>query len=36
MNDTARRLLGETLGTMLLLAVVIGSGIMAARLSGGA
>lgn len=35
MNDTARRLLGETLGTMLLLAVVIGSGIMAARLSGG-
>ena len=35
MNDTVRRLLGETLGTMLLLAVVIGSGIMAARLSGG-
>lgn len=35
MNDTARRLLGETLGTMLLLAVVIGSGIMAERLSGG-
>ena len=35
MNDTARRLLGETLGTMLLLAVVISSGIMAERLSGG-
>jgi glycerol uptake facilitator-like aquaporin len=35
MNETARRLLGETLGTMLLLAVVIGSGIMAERLSGG-
>ena len=35
MNDTVRRLLGETLGTMLLLAVVIGSGIMAERLSGG-
>ena len=35
MNDTARRLLGEAMGTMLLLAVVIGSGIMAERLSGG-
>jgi glycerol uptake facilitator-like aquaporin len=34
-NGTAGRLLGETLGTMLLLAVVIGSGIMAERLSGG-
>lgn len=31
----SRRLLGEALGTMLLLAVVIGSGIMAQRLSGG-
>ncbi|MEK8027959.1 MIP/aquaporin family protein [Pseudaquabacterium rugosum] len=30
-----RRLLGEALGTALLLAVVIGSGIMAERLSGG-
>ena len=30
-----QRLLGETLGTMLLLAVVIGSGIMAQRLCGG-
>lgn len=35
MNDTARKLLAEALGTMLLLAVVIGSGIMAERLSGG-
>ncbi|MEI7446871.1 MAG: MIP/aquaporin family protein, partial [Burkholderiales bacterium] len=35
MSDTARRLLAEALGTMLLLAVVIGSGIMAERLSGG-
>lgn len=35
MDGTACRLLGETLGTMLLLAVVIGSGIMAERLSGG-
>lgn len=33
--DLARRLLGELLGTALLLAVVIGSGIMAERLSGG-
>lgn len=33
--DLARRLLGEALGTALLLAVVIGSGIMAERLSGG-
>ena len=32
----AQRLLGETLGTCLLLAVVIGSGIMAERLAGGA
>jgi len=31
----SRRLLGEALGTMLLLAVVIGSGIMAQRLCGG-
>jgi glycerol uptake facilitator-like aquaporin len=31
----SRRLLGEALGTALLLAVVIGSGIMAERLSGG-
>lgn len=35
MNDTARKLAAEALGTMLLLAVVIGSGIMAERLSGG-
>ena len=35
MIDTPRKLLSETLGTMLLLAVVIGSGIMAERLSGG-
>ena len=33
--DLTRRLLGEALGTMLLLAVVIGSGIMAQRLCGG-
>src|ERR1700739_2937423 len=31
----ARRLLGEALGTALLLAIVIGSGIMGDRLSGG-
>ena len=35
MTDTPRKLLSETLGTMLLLAVVIGSGIMAERLAGG-
>lgn len=35
MHETPRRLLGEAIGTMLLLAVVIGSGIMAERLSGG-
>ena len=35
MIDTPRKLLSETLGTMLLLAVVIGSGIMGERLSGG-
>ena len=35
MIDTPRKLLSEVLGTMLLLAVVIGSGIMAERLSGG-
>lgn len=34
-SDLSRRLLGEALGTALLLAVVIGSGIMAERLSGG-
>ena len=34
-TDLARRLLGEALGTALLLAVVIGSGIMAERLAGG-
>ncbi|TDP85723.1 glycerol uptake facilitator-like aquaporin [Aquabacterium commune] len=33
--NLSRRLLGEALGTMLLLAVVIGSGIMAQRLCGG-
>ncbi|HWH75473.1 MAG TPA: MIP/aquaporin family protein [Methylibium sp.] len=33
--STARRLLAEGLGTMLLLAIVIGSGIMAERLAGG-
>ena len=31
----SRKLLGEGLGTALLLAVVIGSGVMAERLSGG-
>jgi glycerol uptake facilitator-like aquaporin len=35
MPSLARRLLAESLGTALLLAVVIGSGIMAERLSGG-
>ena len=35
MADLPRRLLAEGLGTALLLAVVIGSGIMAERLSGG-
>ena len=35
MTDTPRKLLSESLGTMLLLAVVIGSGIMAERLAGG-
>lgn len=35
MGDTPRRLLAEALGTLLLLAIVIGSGIMAERLSGG-
>ncbi|MBP8308220.1 MAG: aquaporin family protein [Burkholderiaceae bacterium] len=35
MAGTARKLLGEALGTLLLLAVVIGSGIMAERLSAG-
>jgi glycerol uptake facilitator-like aquaporin len=35
MNATARKLLGELLGTALLLTTVIGSGIMADRLSGG-
>src|SRR5437870_9918023 len=34
-TDTRRRLAAEALGTALLLAVVIGSGIMAERLSGG-
>jgi glycerol uptake facilitator-like aquaporin len=33
--DTARRLLAEGVGTALLLAVVVGSGIMAERLAGG-
>ena len=33
--STAQRLLSELLGTMLLLAVVIGSGVMAERLAGG-
>ncbi len=33
--STARRLVGEALGTALLLAVVVGSGIMGERLSGG-
>ncbi len=35
MNPTTRKLFAEALGTALLLAVVIGSGIMAERLSGG-
>lgn len=35
MDTTGRRLLGEMLGTALLLAIVIGSGIMAERLAGG-
>lgn len=35
MQTIARKLLAESLGTLLLLAVVIGSGIMAERLSGG-
>ena len=35
MADVSRKLLAEALGTALLLAVVIGSGIMAERLSGG-
>ncbi len=35
MNELSRRLLAEAVGTALLLAVVIGSGIMAERLAGG-
>src|SRR5204863_2649419 len=35
MVDVPRMLLAEAVGTMLLLAVVIGSGVMAERLSGG-
>ncbi len=35
MTTTSRRLLGEFLGTLLLLAVVIGSGVMAERLAQG-
>ena len=35
MGDTARKLFAEVLGTAILLAVVVGSGIMADRLSGG-
>ena len=35
MHDLPRKLLAEALGTCLLLAIVIGSGIMAERLSGG-
>lgn len=35
MSDIPRKLLAEALGTALLLAVVIGSGVMAERLSGG-
>ena len=35
MHDTFCKLLAEALGTMLLLAIVIGSGVMAERLSGG-
>ena len=34
-RSSSRKLLAEALGTALLLAVVIGSGIMAERLSGG-
>jgi len=34
-TDLSRKLAGETLGTALLLAIVIGSGIMAERLAGG-
>jgi glycerol uptake facilitator-like aquaporin len=34
-TDVPRKLLAEALGTTLLLAVVIGSGIMAERLAGG-
>jgi len=33
--DIARRLMAEALGTALLVAAVIGSGIMAAKLTGG-
>jgi glycerol uptake facilitator-like aquaporin len=33
--DIARRLMAEALGTALLVAAVIGSGIMAAKLAGG-
>ena len=35
MNDLRNKLIAELLGTALLLAVVIGSGIMAERLAGG-
>ena len=35
LGDTTRKLFAEALGTALLLAVVIGSGIMAERLAGG-
>ena len=35
MVDLPRKLLAEAVGTMLLLAVVVGSGIMAERLAGG-
>ena len=35
MSDVPRKLLAEALGTALLLAIVIGSGIMAERLAGG-
>jgi glycerol uptake facilitator-like aquaporin len=34
-NDALRRLSSEALGTLLLLAIVIGSGIMGERLAGG-
>ena len=34
-SDRPRRLVAEAIGTMLLLAAVVGSGIMADRLSGG-